>query len=101
MNNKAHRILVVEDDTVQRGVIEDILVQAAYEVRSVGSAPEGLAHLRADAFSLMLTDLRMRFVTASRSSWAGRPTCPTTWSRGRCAESAYGSDHGSVQSPSG
>jgi len=53
------RILVVEDDQVQREVIADILTGTDYVVCEAASAQEGLAILRAEDFDLLLTDLRM------------------------------------------
>jgi len=53
------RILVVEDDQVQRDVIADILTAADYIVCEAASAQEGLAILRSESFDMLLTDLRM------------------------------------------
>lgn len=53
------RVLICEDDTVQREVILDILDSAGYEVDGAGSAQATLEKLRSAHFDLLLTDLRM------------------------------------------
>jgi DNA-binding NtrC family response regulator len=55
----ADRILVTEDDQVQRDIIADILLKDGYDVSVAPSASEALEALEADAYSLLLTDLRM------------------------------------------
>ena len=52
-------LLIVEDDTVQREVIADILLQADYTVTVAASAEEALEQLQAEDFMLMLTDMKM------------------------------------------
>ena len=53
------RILITEDDAVQRDVIGDILEQAGYAVRPAASAQESLDALGEEDFDLLLTDMRM------------------------------------------
>ncbi|MBI4555959.1 MAG: sigma-54-dependent Fis family transcriptional regulator [Candidatus Hydrogenedentes bacterium] len=53
------RILVAEDDQVQREIIADILLKADYSVRAVESGTKAFEALRAESFDLLLTDLRM------------------------------------------
>ncbi|GMV99232.1 MAG: sigma-54-dependent Fis family transcriptional regulator [Candidatus Hydrogenedentota bacterium] len=53
------QILVTEDDTTQREIIRDILNASGYAVEAVGSASNALAALEREAFSVLLTDLRM------------------------------------------
>ena len=53
------RILVAEDDVVQREIIADILIKAGHDVREAASAPEAIEALRSDTFDLLLTDMRM------------------------------------------
>ena len=53
------KILVTEDDNVQREIITDILRLAGYDVTARGSAEEALATVREDDFSVLLTDMRM------------------------------------------
>jgi DNA-binding NtrC family response regulator len=53
------KILIAEDDTVQREILVDILVQADYDVEAQPSAEGALEALRAESYDLLLTDLRM------------------------------------------
>ncbi|MDK1022522.1 MAG: sigma-54 dependent transcriptional regulator [Candidatus Hydrogenedentes bacterium] len=53
------KILVTEDDQVQRDVIADILLRDGYEVTAVNSGSESLKVLERDVFELLLTDMRM------------------------------------------
>lgn len=53
------RTLIAEDDNVQREIIADILLKAGHEVREATSGAEAVETLRADAFDLLLTDMRM------------------------------------------
>jgi DNA-binding NtrC family response regulator len=53
------RILVTEDDQVQRDVICDILLQEGYEVIPSESGAASLSVLESDSCHLLLTDMRM------------------------------------------
>ena len=53
------RVLVTEDDVVQREIIADILIKAGHDVHEASSAAEAIEALRADTFDLLLTDMRM------------------------------------------
>jgi len=53
------RILVTEDDNVQREIITDILERAGYAVTEAASGPEAIEALRAESFDMLLTDMRM------------------------------------------
>ena len=53
------RILVAEDDDVQRDVIIDILAGAGYAVAGAATAQEALEALRSETVDLLITDLRM------------------------------------------
>ena len=53
------RILVTEDDQVQREIIADILIKAGYEVREATSGAEAVEALKAETFDLLLTDMKM------------------------------------------
>lgn len=53
------RILVTEDDDVQREIIGDILNASGFETRLCSSAETALETLREDRFDVLLTDLRM------------------------------------------
>jgi two-component system NtrC family response regulator len=53
------RVLITEDDGVQREIIVDILANAGYAVNGAGSAREAIDAVRAEAYDLLVTDLRM------------------------------------------
>ncbi len=53
------RILIAEDDKVQRHVIADILASAGYAVEDAASAQEAVEAVRNEVFDLLLTDMRM------------------------------------------
>lgn len=55
----ANRILITEDDRVQREIIGDILAQSGYETNACASGAESLEALSADHYDVLLTDLRM------------------------------------------
>ena len=55
----AFRVLITEDDRVQREIICDILTQAGYEPRGCPSAEDALAALEEDDADILLTDLKM------------------------------------------
>lgn len=54
-----HKILVTEDDRVQREIIGDILEQAGYQVVSCSSGEQALEAISETEFDILLTDLRM------------------------------------------
>lgn len=56
---ETHRIIITEDDTSQREIIQAILEMAGYFVKACASAEEGLTALGDEDFDLLLTDLRM------------------------------------------
>lgn len=53
------RILLTEDDNVQRDIITDILLKNGYDVKGVNSGEAAVDALKADNFHMLLTDLRM------------------------------------------
>ena len=53
------RILIAEDDQVQREIIADILIKADYIVREASSGTAAVDALRNDTFDMLLTDMRM------------------------------------------
>jgi DNA-binding NtrC family response regulator len=54
-----YRVLIAEDDDTQRLILVDILEASDYTVTAVPSAKAALAALRAEPYSVLLTDLRM------------------------------------------
>ncbi len=53
------KILIAEDDQVQREILTDILTKSGYAVRPMTSGPEALAAMSDESFDLLLTDMRM------------------------------------------
>uniref|UniRef100_I2PZL4 Response regulator with CheY-like receiver, AAA-type ATPase, and DNA-binding domains n=1 Tax=Desulfovibrio sp. U5L TaxID=596152 RepID=I2PZL4_9BACT len=53
------RILVIEDDAAFRAMLCEALASKGYEPLGLGSAEEGVARARAEAFDLVLTDVML------------------------------------------
>lgn len=53
------RILVVDDETIQRDIVKDILEDQGYEVLTSGSGQEALQRIVYTSVDVILTDLRM------------------------------------------
>lgn len=53
------RVLIAEDELVQREIINDILELAGYETRGVGSGRDAVEALKGESYDLLLTDMRM------------------------------------------
>jgi len=53
------RVLLVDDEESIRRLMSSVLEMADFEVTTAGSAREGIQKLGAEAFDLVLTDLRM------------------------------------------
>jgi DNA-binding NtrC family response regulator len=53
------RILLVDDETDFRSAVAEALRDAGHDVREEGSADQGAALLRREAFDVLVTDLRM------------------------------------------
>jgi DNA-binding NtrC family response regulator len=53
------KLLIVEDDSVQREILTDILTVTGYEVTACGTPSEALGALKSETFHLLLTDMRM------------------------------------------
>ncbi|MBD3309089.1 response regulator [candidate division KSB3 bacterium] len=56
MNGK---LLIVDDETIQRDIVCDILEDQGYDVVALGSGAEALEYLQASPVDVVLTDLRM------------------------------------------
>lgn len=54
-----YRVLLVDDDPLQRTLIDEILESPQYEVAFAQSGKEGLSMLEEDVFDVVLTDRRM------------------------------------------
>jgi len=53
------RILLAEDDDLMRGFLARALVKAGYDVKAYGNGAEALERLKAEPFTLLLTDIVM------------------------------------------
>ena len=53
------KILITEDDTIQREIISDILLQSGYTIVAAESAERALTILQEEACDVLLTDMRM------------------------------------------
>lgn len=53
------RILFAEDDSDARTVVSDQLVAAGFQVEAVADGADAIERLRADAFDLLLLDIKM------------------------------------------
>ncbi|MCX5759398.1 MAG: sigma 54-interacting transcriptional regulator, partial [Candidatus Hydrogenedentes bacterium] len=53
------KILITEDDHVQRQIIADILIRAGYATTCAATGSEAVEALKDDAFDMLLTDLSM------------------------------------------
>jgi two-component system KDP operon response regulator KdpE len=51
------RILIIDDEPAIAGTLDPVLASQGYEVRTAGSAAEGLAAAKAEAFDIVLLDL--------------------------------------------
>ena len=56
---EARRVLVVEDDRINRELVETLLQRQGYDVEVVADAASALARLEARAFDVLLVDLRL------------------------------------------
>jgi CheY-like chemotaxis protein len=55
--SRTRRVLVVEDDEVQRSAIEKLLASRDVEIIGAGTVPDALAHLKSTTFDCVVTDL--------------------------------------------
>ncbi len=53
------KILFVDDDKAQRGIINDIIKKLGYTVETVGSSEEAIRVLAKNKYPLIITDLKM------------------------------------------
>ncbi|MBL0699593.1 MAG: response regulator [Desulfosarcina sp.] len=53
------KILFVDDDKAQRGIINDIIKKLGYTVETVGSSEEAMKILAKHKYPLIITDLKM------------------------------------------
>lgn len=53
------KILVVDDEAIQRDIVKDILEDEGYDVATSSGGPEALEHIRRSPVDVVLSDLRM------------------------------------------
>lgn len=53
------KILVVDDESIIRNLLTDVLTDAGYEVKAVSTGEEALIEIRENSYSIVITDLRM------------------------------------------
>ncbi len=64
------RILVIDDDSVLKRVIEIGLSKSGYEVTTVGNGEEAMAVLKSSVFDVIMVDMMMPFMDGLRFlSW--------------------------------
>ncbi len=56
---EASRILIVDDDSPQRGILAGYIRKQGHQVFEAASAPEALATCQTDSIDIILTDLKM------------------------------------------
>ena len=59
LNETTNAVLVVEDDSGHRELLQEELAEAGYSVSAVATAEEALTLLREQTFSLVVSDLRL------------------------------------------
>jgi DNA-binding NtrC family response regulator len=59
----APRILIVDDDSGQRSLLDSFLRSQGFDTKPVASGEQALEVLRAEAFSMMISDVRMPGMT--------------------------------------
>ena len=59
LSRRVHRVLIVEDDQVQREAVGKLLRSPDVEIVSAGTAAECLAHLKENTFDCMVLDLSL------------------------------------------
>lgn len=74
----AERILVVDDEVMNRELLQEILARAGYEVTTASDGEAALELLRRHAFHVVLTDLRMPGLTGVDVVRALKEIAPST-----------------------
>jgi GAF domain-containing protein/ActR/RegA family two-component response regulator len=73
------RVLVIDDEPVVRGTLEDMLRQQGHHVVAADDGPSGLARFQEQAFDLVMTDLAMPGMSGwqvAQAVKAARPDIP-------------------------
>lgn len=61
--SRAIRILVLEDDTDMRDLLQEVLAERGFEVVAAGGGEEALRRARTESFDLIIADIRMEGIT--------------------------------------
>ena len=59
MNNSEIQILIVDDETIMRECLTDILSDQGYQVEAVASGNDALKRIDQNAFHIVISDIRM------------------------------------------
>ena len=86
-----HRVLLVEDETLVRELVAEVLSDAGYQVAQAGTGDEAAALIEApDGFDLVLTDIampgRLDGVAVARRARVLRASVPVVFVSGRSDE---------------
>lgn len=65
LKNSSEKALVVEDDAGWRSILEELLSDAGFQVRTCASFGDALGHLRREKFTLAVIDLSLQGVVSS------------------------------------
>jgi len=96
-SGKGLHILIVEDHSMSRLCLENLLQKCGHEVRSFGSAEEGLKLLGTDHFDVLLADFRlpgMDGLDLIQQAKAVRPSLRTLLMTGETGWEVYERAHG-------
>jgi DNA-binding NarL/FixJ family response regulator len=70
LKNLSERALVVEDDAGWRSILEELLTDAGFQVRTCASFGDALGYLRREKFSLAVIDLALQGIITSPLDYA-------------------------------
>jgi DNA-binding NarL/FixJ family response regulator len=65
LKNSSEKALVVEDDAGWRSILEELLSDAGFHVRTCASFGDALGHLRREKFTLAVIDLSLQGIVSS------------------------------------
>ena len=59
LNNKQHKILVIDDEEVMRSMLKDVLTDEDYSVDVASNGFEGIGKIKSNSYDLIITDIVM------------------------------------------